>query len=139
MTTKTALMALFAIWGVGTSAGLPALAQDAADDDRQNVPGLTDRVWSKADDGGLPSDIRIFLSDGTLVQDSCWETHRLSQWRLVSPTEVSWNEDGMDINADIVTLSESELVLNLKLVNETVEQHFVPAEVPYLCPDMPDS
>ena len=49
--------------------------------------------------------MRIFLSDGTLVQDSCWETHRLSQWTMTSDTGVNWNEDGMDISADIVSVS----------------------------------
>jgi hypothetical protein len=43
----------------------------------------------------------------------------------------------MDIVADIVSLSEGELVLALKLGSDIVEEKYVSATVPYLCPDMP--
>ena len=43
----------------------------------------------------------------------------------------------MTINADIHSLTPTELVLNLRLVGGDEEQRFVPATVPYLCPDMP--
>jgi len=48
--------------------------------------------------------VRIFLSDGTLLIDSCWETYRL--------------------------------VLRLKPVDGSQEQHFRIASVPYLYADM---
>jgi len=143
MTTKAAIFALLSLWGVGTVACLPAIAQDTpvttetTDDDSDD---LTDRVWVKAgDDASLPGVIKIFLSDGTLVQDSCWETHRLSAWQKTGDAAVSWNEDGMDIKADIVTLSADELVLSLKLIGGDVEERYTPATVPYVCPDIPKS
>lgn len=140
MTSKAALFALLAMWGVGSTASLPAFAEDApttaASDSKTAKPGLVDRVWSKAD-GELPGVMRIFLSDGTLVQDSCWETHRLSAWELTSDDSLKWNEDGMDINADIVSLTDAELVLSLKLGSDAVEEKYVTATVPFLCPDMP--
>lgn len=140
MTSKVAFFALLCAWGVGTTASLPALAQEVTEtteeSGRIDKPGLTDRVWTKAD-GDLPGVMRIFLSDGTLVQDSCWETHRLSSWQLTSDTSVTWDEDGMEIAADIVSLTDTELVLNLKLVNDTVEETYVAATVPFLCPDIP--
>jgi hypothetical protein len=144
MTTKTALFALLAAWGVGSAACVPAVAEDApALEDEDASPAkrsLTNKVWVKAGaDDQLPGVMRIFLSDGTLVQDSCWETHRLSEWKMVSDTAVSWNEDGMDIAADIVSLSDADLVLNLKLGNDTVEERYTLAEVPYVCPDIPKS
>jgi hypothetical protein len=140
MTSKAAVFALLTLWGVGTVAGLSAVAQDtaaatessAADDDSDN---LTNRVWVKdGDDASLPGVIKIFLSDGTLVQDSCWETHRLSAWSKTGETAVSWNEDGMDIKADIVTLSADELVLRIAGMDE---ERYTPATVPYVCPDIP--
>jgi hypothetical protein len=139
MTTKAAIFALLSLWGVGTVTSLPASAQDAptttesaTDDDGDD---LTDRVWVKAgDDASLPGVIKIFLSDGTLVQDSCWETHRLSSWQHTGETAVSWNEDGMDIKADIVTLTADELVLKIAGMDE---ERYTPATVPYVCPDMP--
>lgn len=143
MTTKAALFALLAAWGVGTDPCLPAFADDstadraATDVSRSGIPGFTDRVWQRIDEGDLPGVIRIFLSDGTLVQDSCWETHRLSTWHPVSDRQVSWDEDGATINAEIVSLGQSDLVLNLKLRNDTVEEHYVAATVPSVCPDVP--
>ena len=140
MTTKAAVFALLSLWGVGTIACLPAYAEDsmsseATDSDRDD---LIDRVWVKdGDDASLPGVIKIFLSDGTLVQDSCWETHRLSVWQKDGDTAVSWNEGGTDIKADIVTLCADELVLSLKLIGGDVEERYVPATVPYVCPDMP--
>jgi len=62
---------------------------------------------------------------------------RLSAWELTSDTALKWNEDGMDINADIVSLTDAELVLSLKLGNDAVEEKYVTATVPYVCPDMP--
>jgi hypothetical protein len=71
------------------------------------------------------------------VQDSCWETHRLSAWQQTGASSVSWNEDGMDIKADIVTLTADELVLSLKLKGGAVEERYTPAPIPSTCPDMP--
>ncbi|MBN9345244.1 MAG: hypothetical protein J0I48_03445 [Devosia sp.] len=141
MTSKAAIFALLSLWGVGAVATLPAAAQatstpateSSADSD--DGDDLTDRVWVKAgDDQSLPGVIKIFLSDGTLVQDSCWETHRLSAWQKAGDNAVSWNEDGMEIKADIVTVSADELVLKIAGMDE---ERYTPATVPYVCPDIP--
>jgi hypothetical protein len=145
MTTRTALFALLAAWGVGSGPCLPVLADDAVPDNSSESaeqgphrPGFTDRVWTRVGDSDdLPGVIRIFLSDGTLVQDSCWETHRLSSWQLVSDRTLSWDEDGETITADIVSLEPSDLVLALRLRNDTRTEHYVAATVPFVCPDMP--
>jgi hypothetical protein len=71
------------------------------------------------------------------VQDSCWETHRLSAWQKAGDASVIWDEDGMEIEADIVTVTADELVLSLKLVGGDVEERYTPAAVPYVCPDVP--
>ena len=140
MTSKAAIFALLSLWGVGTVC-VPAMAEDAIPTETSaeaDGDDLTDRVWVKeGDETALPGVIKIFLSDGTLVQDSCWETHRLSAWHKDGDNAVTWNEDGMDIKADIVTLSADELVLSLKLIGGDVEERYTPAEVPYVCPDVP--
>src|SRR5215217_4650566 len=140
MDTKAAILALMSVWGVGACATLPAIAQDAedaTDDVGESENPLLNKVWVRADaDASLPGPMQIFLSDGTLVSDSCWETYRLSKWQQVSDSAISWDEDGMTINADIATLSDTELVLNLKLGSEVQEQRFTTATVPYVCPDM---
>lgn len=142
MDTKAAIFALMTAWGVGACATAPVMAQETettseeveATDNNQ----LLNRVWVRQSDGSdLPGAMHIFLADGTLVSDSCWETYRLSSWQQVSDTEISWDEDGMIINADITSLSDHELVLSLHLVGGIKEQRFAPADVPYVCPDMP--
>ena len=144
MTSKAALLALLTLWGVGTAVPHQAWADEtttseqSAESDDDASPDLTNRVWVKAgDDAALPGVIKIFLSDGTLVQDSCWETHRLSAWQQTGTKSVTWNEDGTEIKADIVTLTADELVLSLKLRGGDVEEHYTPAAVPAVCPDMP--
>lgn len=139
MDTKAAILALMSVWGVGVCTPLPVSAQETEDAGEAEAPGnpLLNKVWVRADsDDSLPGPMQIFLGDGTLVSDSCWETYRLSRWQQVSDSSISWDEDGMTINADITELTETELVLNLKLVGEVQEQRYVTATVPYLCPDM---
>lgn len=137
MTTRAALFALLAMWGVSTAGTLPAAAQEVEPaKEAETGDGLEDRVWVRTG-SDLPGSMVIFLSDGTLVQDSCWETHRLSAWKREGERSLSWDEDGMEIRADVVSLSADELVLSLKLSGGDVEERFTPAEVPYLCPDMP--
>jgi hypothetical protein len=79
----------------------------------------------------------VFLSNGTLVQDSCWETYRLSKWRRDGENRMVWEEDGVEIPAEILSLNDSDLRLRLTLVSSTVEASYTAAEAPYLCPDMP--
>jgi hypothetical protein len=141
MTSKAALFALLAMWGVGSCFDAPAVAEDsAAEAPADNSPAkrsFTNRVWVKTDTGDLPGVMKIFLSDGTLVEDSCWETHRLSTWSMASDATVTWNEDGMDITASIASVSASDLHLVVNLGDEKVKEHYVAASVPYVCPDMP--
>jgi len=146
MTSKAAILALLTLWGVGAGLPYPALAEEAAasgapqgreDEDRSD---LTNRVWVKTGSPqDLPGVIKIFLSDGTLVQDSCWETHRLSPWEMTSARTLQWTEDGAEIKADIVTLTADELVLSLKLKGGAVEERYSPSPVPATCPDVPKS
>jgi len=138
MDTKAAIIALLSVWGVGAAGSVPANAEDAVieeDGDEQNP--LLNKVWVQQGDTASPGTMQIFLADGTLVSDSCWETYRLSKWQQVSETAISWEEDGMTINADIASLTADELVLSLKLGSDVLEQRFVPAVVPTVCPDMP--
>lgn len=143
MTTRTALFTLLALWGVSAFAGASAVAEETASSEAQagQTPlkrSFTNRVWVKDDAGSdLPGVMRIFLSDGTLVQDSCWETHRLSNWSMSGEASLRWDEDGMEIPATIVSVSSTELHLQLQVGNDTVDEHYVAATVPYVCPDIP--
>jgi len=146
MTSRTALFALLALWGVGLGGSLPARADDLRTDGAASeakadpgavAPGLVNRVWQQTDGNGLPGVIRIFLSDGTLVMDSCWETHRLAAWKMVADDRLSWTEDGADISARIAALTSDSLTLVLDLRGGRVAEHYTAAPVPSICPDMP--
>src|SRR4051812_9943797 len=109
------------MWGVSSSLGAPAIAEEAGSSEASTEASadqtplkrsFTNRIWVQAgENNDLPGVMKIFLSDGTLVSDSCWETHRLSNWTLAGDTDLTWNEDGMDIPAKIVSVSATELHL----------------------------
>lgn len=96
---------------------------------------LTDRIWLQAE-ADRPGVIRAFLSNGTLLMDSCWETFRLERWHRDGDSVV-WTEDTAEIRADIVSLTDTELALDLQPSGIAQRQRFVAADVPYLCPDIP--
>ena len=138
MDTKAAIIALMSVWGVSAATCLPSQAEETALEDEGDTDNpLLNKVWVQQGESASPGTMQIFLADGTLVSDSCWETYRLSKWQQVSDTASSWEEDGMTINADISSLTADELVLSLKLGSDVVEQRFAPAVVPTVCPDMP--
>ncbi|GGA47144.1 hypothetical protein [Pelagibacterium lentulum] len=118
---------------------VPALAQEA--DGITSAPmvgaSLTEKIWMRSDNPGLPGSMVLFLSEGTMLMDSCWETYRINTWQMIDEDNITWDEDGMAIAAEIVELNEAELILSLHLGEETVEQHFEAAPVPYICPDLP--
>lgn len=95
-----------------------------------------DRVWVRADATDLPGQMRIFLSDGTLVMDSCWEVYRLSAWRREGENGIVWSEDGQEIRAEVLETTGDALRLRLQLMDGPHEESYVPAEVPYVCPEM---
>jgi hypothetical protein len=97
---------------------------------------LADRVWVRSDSTGLPGVMRIFLSDSTLLMDSCWETYRLARWQMESDSTLRWQEDASDIRATIRSLHDKELVLLVSLRNGSEEHHYTAARAPYVCPDM---
>jgi hypothetical protein len=113
----------------------PAIAP-ATESQATSTPTFTDRVWLRADAGSAPGTMQIFLSDGTLISDSCFETYRLSSWRL-DGDQLAWSEDGVDIRARVVSVDSDAPTLRLMLRGGEEEQRFNAATVPYVCPDMP--
>ncbi len=118
----------------------PATAQEAEGMTSAPMIGasLTEKFWIQSqEDAGLPGSMVLFLSEGTMLQDSCWETYRLSNWQMTGEDSLSWQEDTMTIEADIVEINEAELVLALHLGEDIVEERYTAAPVPFVCPDMP--
>lgn len=113
--------------------GRPGPASLETDDP---APSWVGKVWVSASDTDLPGKMRIFLADGTLVMDSCWETYRLAKWEAVSEGVVRWEEDSAEIQASLEIVDSEELRIRLTLREETVEERYRAASVPYVCPDM---
>lgn len=115
------------------------VAEPAASGDASSaVPAstLTDRVWVQADSSELPGKMRIFLSNGTLLMDSCWETYRLAEWRRVDGDSIAWSEDEQEIRGEVLEQNDETLRLRLALIGGSEEQIYRAATVPYVCPDM---
>lgn len=81
--------------------------------------------------------MRIFLPDGSLVMDSCWETYRLARWKSIDSGRIEWNEDGARIEAAILQATADTLRLRLQLKGETKDEAYRLAQSPFVCPDMP--
>lgn len=144
MTTRAALFALLALWGVGTTGALPVRADDLAAGDAGGAESrdvaettLTGRVWVQAAEGELPGVMRIFLPDGTLVQDSCWEAYRLSEWQMVSQGRIRLTENGALVEAAIEMPSPTELVLRFDLDGASIEEHYTSTTIPHVWTDLP--
>ena len=69
------------------------VADSARDTPATTTPSFTGRVWLRAGAGSAPGAMQVYLSNGTLISDSCFETYRLSSWRLEGE-ELVWSEDG---------------------------------------------
>lgn len=118
----------------------PAIAAQPKRGSDTSIGLLTNRIWIEASPtNGMPGVMKTFLSDGTLLQDSCWEAYVLSEWQASGPTKITWSENGMQISADVISISTVELVLEIG-VGKAKEQHiYLAAKTPYLCPEMPKS
>ena len=126
------ILAAVACWGCGSGGNQPPETTGTAGP----TAALVDRVWARSDSTGLPGVMRIFLSDGTLVMDSCWETYQLATWRAESDSTVVWREASIEIRATVLELDPTKLVLRLSLASGTQDEHYLVASVPYICPDM---
>jgi hypothetical protein len=98
---------------------------------------LVNKVWVSTDPSASTGTFRIFLSNGTLVMDSCGETYRLSAWKRLDDRRVEWTEDGIRIGAEIAQLTPDRLRLRIRLRGETRGESYRLATVPTVCPDMP--
>jgi hypothetical protein len=93
------------------------------------------RTWLSTDPAAAPGTIRIFLADGTLVIDSCFETYRLARWETIDDKRIAWQEDTARIEAEVDETATGELRLRLQLTTEVKEEHYRLATVPFVCPD----
>jgi len=101
-------------------------------EDRSRLP-FVGKVWISTMPGSARGSLLIFLPDGTLVMDSCFEPYRLSRWGMAGD-HVRWLEDTIPIEAEVSVRFNNSLRLRISGQQERV---YVAASVPYTCPDMP--
>ena len=133
MVKLLASLALAFLWSCSPGDAPAARNQD----DASAAPPFVGRAWAGQDAQAPPGALRIFLPDGTLLMDSCFETYRLAEWRMVPGGRLVIVEEGVEIPAEILSASGTELKLRLTLRDGTKEETYRPAPVPYVCPDMP--
>jgi hypothetical protein len=102
-------------------------------DDAQ--PSFVGTTWLSTDSSAPPGTLRIFLTDGTLVMDSCGETYRLARWQAAGEGRVAWEEDGARIEAEVAQPTPDTLQLRLHLIDGLRQESFRRADVPFVCPD----
>ncbi len=101
---------------------------------RQERP-FVGKAWLSTDASAARGTIRVFLTDGTLLMDSCGETYRLARWTAIDSTRIAWEEDGARIEADVTQAAADVLELRLHLKSELKVERYRLARVPYVCPD----
>ena len=120
---------------------LSACAQGggAASPDAAVEPAPTERfaniAWAQDDPAAAPGSFRIFLADGSLVMDSCYETYRVARWRATGAATLAWMEDASVIAARIEDLTDDRMTLVLTLANEEATRSFTRIKGEILCPE----
>lgn len=137
MLTRSALVLALTLPAACSWVGLPSPAMPGSGNKGMEEL-LRNRVWIDQSAQAPQGTLRAFLSDGTLVMTSCVETYRLAPWRWVSNARIVWEEDGTNVNAEIVVVSDDTLILAVELADGSSETHtFKAAQSPVVCPDLP--
>lgn len=93
------------------------------------------KVWTSMDQSAPLGTLRIFLPDGTMVMDSCFETYRIARWRNIDERRIEWQEDTARIEAEVAQANPGQLRLRLQLVSEVKVEDYRLVQVPFLCPE----
>jgi uncharacterized membrane protein len=94
------------------------------------------KTWLAADPTSPQGTIRLFLADGTLLMDSCFETYRLARWEALDERRIAWQEDTARIEAEVDDATPGQLRLRLKLTPENKDETYRLAPSPFVCPDV---
>lgn len=115
----------------------PAPAQEPDPNLAVKLDLLPDRIWVEVEpSNGLPGVMTTFLSGGTLLFDSCWETYSVTRWKRLAAKKLTWDENGTPVAAEVKSLSPDELVLAISAGRDKSEHRYVPVKTPFICPDM---
>jgi hypothetical protein len=122
---------------VGLALATLATALPSAQAAGPGTDAIAGKAWVETkSQSGLPGVMLVFLPDGTLLMDSCWETYALRKWSRGGADALSWDEDGAKISAKIKSVTANQLTLQVKAGRDIVEHRYTAAKAPYICPDM---
>jgi hypothetical protein len=119
------------------SCGTPPANSARPETARETQPEFVGKAWMSTNPSDVRGTLRIFLPDGTLIMDSCWETYRLAQWQMTGDRQIEWQEDTARIAAEITQLTDERLQLRLRLTGGLREENYRRVSPPFVCPDMP--
>lgn len=91
-------------------------------------PSFVNRVWAVAESEQVaPGELRVFLSEGTLVMASPHAKPAFGTWRY-DGGRLTITEEGQEYPVDILALSEGAFSIRMHSPGEPVEIMFAPAE-----------
>ena len=93
---------------------------------------FVNRVWRVAESPQIAvGDLRVFLTDSTMVMTSPHATAAFGSWR-VRDGQLSITEEGRDYPVDVLELSADVFRIRIRGPGEPVEIRFAPAEQPVI-------
>jgi uncharacterized membrane protein len=130
-------LAIAAVLLLVAAACRPAPSASPAGEQAPTQPrAFVGKTWLSTDPAAAQGTIRIFLADGTLVMDSCFETYRLARWEALDEKRIAWQEDTARIEAEVDESAPGRLRLRLKLAQEIKDESYSVAPTPFVCPDV---
>lgn len=95
-------------------------------------PPFINRVWVVAESAQVArGELRVFLSEGTLVMASEHGTPSLGSWRYADD-RLTIVEDGISYDVDILELDADVFRIRIHSPGDPVDIRFAPAETPAL-------
>jgi hypothetical protein len=109
------------------SSSIPAASSTAAATSADSAPAFVDRVWVVAESKGVSQgELRVFLSEGTLVMASPNATPAFGEWRY-RDGQLTIIEESLEYRVEILELHESAFRIRIFSPGAPLEILFVPA------------
>lgn len=127
----TVLSALLSVAGCSPDSSPKVSAQATTEEASTNAPSsFINRVWAVGESQQVaPGELRVFLSEGTLVMASPHGTPSLGSWRYLDG-HLTIAEEGLQYDVEILELSEDAFRIRIHGPGEPVDIRFKPAGQP---------
>lgn len=124
----TIVVALIALSGCSPRDSSPGVSTEETVEASEATPAsFVNRVWVVAESEQVAlGELRVFLSEGTLVMASSHATPALGTWTY-EDGRLTITEEGLKYNVDILELTEDTFHIRIHSLGEPVETRFEPA------------